>query len=166
MNQAHIHLLVNHLPIIGVIIGLLILIAGFILNNGTVKQTATAIFIFASLFAIPSFLTGEGAEEVIEKLPGVSKTYIETHEEIAEVFIWIIGSFGVLSLLTFLAAHFKSKFSKLLYLLTLIMAIVTIVFAKQVATTGGEIRHPEIRNTTAPIENQPGTNVTSNQDDD
>lgn len=151
MNQAHFHLLVNHFPIIGVVIGILILSAGFIFKINTVKRTALGVFIFSSIFAIPAFLSGGGAEEVIEKLPGVSETYIETHEEMAEIFIWIIASLGVLSLLTFLSEYFKTKYSKLLYLLTAIMAIVTIVVAKQVGTTGGEIRHPEIRTTQSPV---------------
>lgn len=151
MNEAHLHLLVNHIPIIGVVIGILVLSTGYILKNITIKRTALGIFIFSSLFAIPAFFSGERAEEVIEKLPGVSENYIEAHEEVAEVFIWIIASLGVLSLLTFLSDYFKRKISKWLYLLTAIMAIVTLVVAKQVGTTGGEIRHPEIRTTQSPV---------------
>ena len=151
MNEAHLHLLVNHIPIIGVVIGILVLSTGYILKNNIIKRTALGIFIFSSLFAIPAFFSGGGAEEVVEKLPGVSEDYIEAHEETAEVFIWIIASLGVLSLLTFLSDYFKRKFSKWLYLLTAIMAIVTIVVAKQVGTTGGEIRHSEIRTTQTPV---------------
>lgn len=153
MNEAHFHLLVNHIPIIGVVIGILILTAGFIFKINMVKRTALGVFIFSAMFAIPAFLSGEGAEEVIEKLPGVSETYIKAHEEIAEIFIWIIATLGVLSLVTFLSEYFKTKYSKLLYLLTAIMAIATIVVAKQVGTTGGEIRHIEIRATQSPVNN-------------
>ena len=163
MNEAHLHLLVNHIPIIGVVIGILVLSTGYILKNNTIKRTALGIFIFTSLFAIPAFFSGEGAEEVIEKLPGVSENYIEAHEEAAEVFIWIIASLGVLSLLTFLSDYFKSKISNWLYLLTALMAIVTIVFAKQVGTTGGEIRHIEIRATQLPANTN---NINSEDKDD
>lgn len=162
MNQAHLHLLVNHFPIIGVVIGILILIVGYLLKNNTVKRTALGIFIFSSLFAIPAFLSGEGAEEVIEKLPGVSENYIEAHEEAAEFFIWIIASLGVLSLLTFLSDYYNRNFSKWLYMLTAIMAIVTIIVAKQVGTTGGEIRHIEIRTTQLPA----NTNNINTEDKD
>lgn len=164
MNEAHFHLLVNHIPIIGVVIGILILIAGFILKINVVKRTALGVFIFSAMFAIPAFLSGEGAEEFIEKLPGVSETYIGAHEEIAEIFIWIIATLGVLSLLTFLSEYFKTKYSKLLYLLTAIMAIVTIIVAKQVGTTGGEIRHIEIRATQSPV-NTDGIKPDEDKDD-
>ena len=163
MNEAHLHLLVNHIPIIGVVIEILVLSTGYILKNSTIKRTALGIFIFSSLFAIPAFFSGEGAEEVVEKLPGVSENYIEAHEEAAEVFIWIIASFGVLSLLTFLSDYFKRKISKWLYLLTAILAIVTIVVAKQVGTTGGEIRHSEIRATQLPANTN---NINSEDKDD
>ena len=33
MNDAHLHMVVNHFPIIGIIFGLGILIIGFFLNN-------------------------------------------------------------------------------------------------------------------------------------
>jgi len=30
--------------------------------------------------------TGEGAEDMLEKISGISESYIETHEESAEIF--------------------------------------------------------------------------------
>lgn len=51
MNDAHIHLIVNHLPIVGVLIGFLVLLFGYILKNHQVKTTSQAIFIFSALTA-------------------------------------------------------------------------------------------------------------------
>jgi hypothetical protein len=57
MNTVHWHLLLNHLPIIGGIIGMGILVAGFVLkNNPIVKRTALGVFVFSAVFAIPAFL--------------------------------------------------------------------------------------------------------------
>ena len=162
MNQAHIHLLVNHFPIIGVILGIVILIAGFILKNTAVKKTALAIFFLSAISSVPAFFSGEGAEEAIETLPGVSENYIEAHEEIAAIFIWIIGSLGIISLITFLLDHFKIKYSGLFYGLTLLIAIVSTVFAAKAGSTGGEIRHPEIRAANAPS----NTNMVFPNEDD
>lgn len=147
MNTAQWHLLLNHLPMIGTVVGTLILIAGFLLkNNETIKQTALGVFVFSALAAIPSFLTGEGAEELAEKLPGVSETFIETHEDLAKLFLIVMLLLGGLSLLTLWASMFKRKFASALFFLVLFLAIGTCVFAKQVGTSGGEIRHTEIRN--------------------
>jgi hypothetical protein len=146
MNTAHWHLLLNHIPVMGVVIGALILVAGFVLkNNETIKQTALGVFVFSALFAIPAYLTGEGAEEAVEKMPGVAEALIEKHEDLGKAFSIVTGVLGIISLLTFIADWRKNKIASGLYVMVLLLAIGTSVFAKQLGTSGGEIRHTEIR---------------------
>lgn len=160
MNTAHWHLLLNHLPITGTIFGLLILVAGFVFKNNTgVKQTALGVFVFSALCAIPAYLTGEGTEEIVEKMPGVTETIIDTHEDLGKIFLIVIEALGVLALLTFITDRFQKKAASLLYVLVLITAIGTSVFAKWVGTSGGEIRHTEIR---LGASTQPGNAVEQN----
>ena len=45
MNDAHLHMVVNHFPIIGIILGFGVLIAGMLLKNNSVKNTAYSLFI-------------------------------------------------------------------------------------------------------------------------
>lgn len=80
MNQAHLHLMINHLPIMGVVIATLVLISGFIIKNKIVKRTALGIYILSCFGIIPSHITGEGAEEIAEKIPEISHDLIHTHE--------------------------------------------------------------------------------------
>ncbi len=68
MNDAHLHMVVNHFPIIGTIFGLGILIAGLIFKNTATKNVAYVLFVVAAIFAAFSMGTGEGAEEIAEKL--------------------------------------------------------------------------------------------------
>lgn len=145
MNQAHLHLLLNHLPILGVLFGLLILAGGFFLKNNTIKRTALGMFALSAILAIPAYLTGEGAEEVVENLPGVSENLMEAHEDLANIFLWVVGALGVLSLATFFADLKSKSVASSLYVLTFIASLGTMVFAQQVGTSGGEIRHSEIR---------------------
>ena len=49
MTDAHLHLIVNHFPIIRTIIGLGILITGILIKNNIVKNTAYVIFIFSAI---------------------------------------------------------------------------------------------------------------------
>ena len=79
MNGAHWHLVVNHLPIIFPIVGVIIMITGLISKSEAVKRTAFMIFVFGSLATIAAMNTGEGAEEVVEKINGVTENYIESH---------------------------------------------------------------------------------------
>jgi hypothetical protein len=49
MNDAHLHLVVNHFPIIGTIFGLGILVTGMIVKNNTLKNTAYVLFATAAI---------------------------------------------------------------------------------------------------------------------
>lgn len=145
MNEAHFHLVVNHLPIVGILIGLLVLVMGFILKKTEVKVTALGIFVFSALASIAAFYSGEGAEEIVEKI-GISETLINQHEESAELFFTIILILGAVSLVTMFLEIKKLKLSKFGFILVFLIALAAGVLAKNVGTTGGEIRHTEIRN--------------------
>lgn len=149
MNDAHLHLVLNHLPIIIPMIGLLVLIGGMIFKSEVVKRTAYLILMLGAIATMPTFATGEGAEEVIEELAGVDENLIKTHEEIAEKFAILCYVLGGISLLGLWANFYKKSFSTIISFATIIICITTLYFAKHAATTGGEIRHSEIRENTA-----------------
>lgn len=146
MNDAHYHLIVNHLPIVGLLIGILVLIAGLVFNKAEVKLTALGILIFSAITSIAAFYTGEGAEDIVENLEGISETLIHTHEEYAETFYTLSLILGGLSLLTFILELKKIRLSKYMLIICLLMAIVGGISATYVGSSGGEIRHSEIRN--------------------
>ena len=145
MNGAHWHLVVNHLPIIFPIVGVIVMITGLISKSEAVKRTAFMIFILGALAAIAAMNTGEGAEEVVENINGVSENFIESHEEAAETFAILSYILGGISLLGLWASFKQKSFSSIISIATLIFAFVVLFFAKQTGTTGGEIRHTEIR---------------------
>jgi len=157
MNGAHWHLVVNHLPIIFPIVGVIVMITGLVSKSKAVKRTAFMIFILGALTAIAAMATGEEAEEVVEKITEVSENYIETHEETAETFALLSYILGGISLLGLWASFKQKSFSSIISIATLIFAFVVLFFAKQTGTTGGEIRHTEIRK---------GQNVPANNNHD
>jgi uncharacterized membrane protein len=146
MNDAHLHMVVNHFPIIGTILGLGILIASIILRNKTVQNVGYCLFVVAAIFGAVSMSTGEGAEEIAEKLPEVTHQIIHEHEEMAEkliIFLYILGVTSIVGLYFNLKKH--SKASIFSYLVAII-SLATVYLAKETGTTGGEIRQTEIRN--------------------
>ena len=145
MNDAHLHMVVNHFPIIGTIFGLGILITGMFLKNNPVKNTAYILFAVAAIFAAFSMGTGEGAEELVEDMPSVGKQIIHEHEEIAEKFAIIMYATGFFGLVSLFASFKKFRFATIFSYITLALALVAGVLTKSVGTTGGEIRHTEIR---------------------
>lgn len=145
MNSAHFHLVVNHFPIVGILIGFLTLIGGLLLRKSDVKITALGIFVFSAITSIFAFYSGEGAEEVVENLPGISETLIHSHEEYAETFFLVTLVLGAVALIGLIGEIKKSRFSKYLMILVLLAAMFDGLLAINVGISGGEIRHSEIR---------------------
>lgn len=157
MNGAHWHLVVNHLPIIFPIVGVIVMITGLISKSEPVKRTAFLIFIMGAFASIAAMTTGEGAEEIVENISGVSESYIKTHEETAETFALLSYILGGISLIGLWASFKQKSISNTITIATVVFAFVILFFGKQTGTTGGEIRHTEIRNgnVTSVNENNP-----------
>ena len=87
MNEAHIHMLVNHFPIIGLFFGLGVLLFGVVKKNLTLKSTAYVMLIICVIFGQLAMMTGDKAEHFVEDLPGFTHKIIHEHEEAAEAFM-------------------------------------------------------------------------------
>ncbi|MFZ4105837.1 hypothetical protein [Flavobacterium sp.] len=147
MNDAHLHMLVNHFPIIGVILGLGILFTGVLIKNNSVKNTAYGLFIVTAVFAAFSIGTGDGAEAMVEDMPTVGKNIIHIHEEIAEklaISLYLLGIISIIGIYFTIKKHSKAK---LISFVAIVIAIIGVFLAQKTGTSGGEIRHTEIRDT-------------------
>ncbi|WP_413998388.1 DUF2231 domain-containing protein [Flavobacterium sp. W1B] len=145
MNDAHLHLIVNHFPIIGTIFGFGILIGGMFLKNNAVKNTAYVLFVVAAIFAALSVVTGEGAEKLVEDMPNIGEKLIHKHHEIAEKLALVLYFLGAVSILGFYLNLKNHSKAKLVSFFVLGLALVAIFLSQKVGTSGGEIRHTEIR---------------------
>jgi uncharacterized membrane protein len=145
MNEAHLHLALNHLPIVIPIVGISVMVSGLLLTSELLKRAAYFIFIGGAITAFAAFSSGEGAEEIIEGLKDVEKPIIKLHEETAETFSMLMYVVGGISLIGVWINWKKKSFSKALSFITLAFAVTALLYGFQTGTTGGEIRHPEIR---------------------
>lgn len=144
MNAAHYHLVLNHLPIIFPIVGVLVLLGGFIFRSVIVRRVAFAIFIAGALLTFPAFQSGEGAEEVVEEMAGVNEAAMETHEDLAKqfaIFSYVLGGLSVGAMWLSVKNHRLESISGWVILA---FAAITLYNAQQTGTSGGAIRHPEI----------------------
>ncbi|MCI0564610.1 MAG: hypothetical protein MN733_39585, partial [Nitrososphaera sp.] len=69
MNLAHVHLLLNHFPVIGTVFGFLFLAYAMAKKSEELKKVSLGIFVLIALIALPVYFTGEPAEEVVKHLP-------------------------------------------------------------------------------------------------
>ena len=136
MNDAHLHMLVNHFPIIGVILGLGILFTGVLIKNNSVKNTAYGLFIVTAVFAAFSIGTGDGAEAMVEDMPTVGKNIIHIHEEIAEklaISLYLLGVISIIGIYFTIKKHSKAK---LISFVAIVIAIIGLLAAIVMASLG------------------------------
>jgi uncharacterized membrane protein len=147
MNAPHFHLIVNHLPIVFPLVGMIVLLAGFYTKSEIVKRTSFFIFILSALAALVAMWSGEGAEEVVENITGVDERFIEVHADAALNFAVASYLLGGLSLLALWSNWKQKPYARLLPGIVLTLSMITLLLAASAGTSGGEIRHNEIRNT-------------------
>lgn len=148
MNQAHLHMVFNHFPIIGLFFGTAILLYGILKKQTILINTAYIMFIFCMIMAKATMMTGEGAEEIVEEL-GISHDIIHEHEELAEKYMKVLYALGLLSIAGLVTNSKKHAKASLVSYIVLLLAVAGVVFSKFVGTSGGEIRHTEIREVAA-----------------
>jgi uncharacterized membrane protein len=154
MNQTHIHLLINHLPIIGSILGALVLIHGIGVKSNQTIIAAYYIFILCALGAAIAYLTGEAAEESIENIQGVVKSSIEPHEEFALYSLISLIVLGIGSIAGLFLTWKDSPYIKNTSFVILFISMVSFALVARTGYLGGLIRHTELTSEqTPPSEN-------------
>lgn len=146
MIGAYPHLFINHLPVLGTIIGMLILGTGMFLKNDTVKQTGLGTSVFAAVSSILALFTGDFANEVVKTIPGIQESIIEYHENMAYMSLWILIPSGVISAMAFYSIMKKEKAAKNMVIAAMALSFITAGMMTYVGKTGGRIRHTELRN--------------------
>ena len=150
MNKAHLHLLVNHFPIIGTFFGIGILIVALFLKNNSIKNTAYWVFITTAIFAAISMATGDGAEHIVKDFPDIGRKIIHVHEEYAEKLALVLYLLGIISIVGFYMNRINHVKATLLSYIILVVGIVALGLTINVGASGGEIRHTEIRSNFIP----------------
>lgn len=145
MSDAHYHLVVNHFPIIGTIFGFGILIAGIFFKNNTVKNVSYVLFVVAAIFAFLSEKTGGGAAGMVKNMPDITKEIIHKHAETADKLALALYALAIVSLLGLYTNMKNNSKAHFVSYLALVIAAIGVYFGQQTGTTGGEIRHTEIR---------------------
>ena len=152
MNLTHLHLLLNHFPTIGMIVGLGVFIAGIATKSKDVTRASLGIFFFIALLSLPTFATGTAAQLALESTPEVSKAMIMTHEGAAFVALCFMELTGALAWLGLWQFRRLSRLPQGTLAAILLAGLVSFGLMSRAALIGGEIRHPEVRISASPAE--------------
>ena len=154
MEIAYLHVVINHLPIMGVPIALGLLLLGLWARDDSIKRAALLAFVVLGVLTVAVFLTGKGGEDFVEHVAGVSEDAIEAHEDMATLAFIAVGVLAMLSLYFFLrhggypmlmrrTASTGTPVPALAVAIVLVVAAATSAMLGYTGRLGGKISHTE-----------------------
>lgn len=148
MNFAHLHLLLNHFPVIGTILGFGLFATSFVGGgrNLDLRRAGLLVFAVAGFLTIPAYLTGVGAQDMLNRNGDeVVATLIERHEGAAFLGLWSVVLTGALALHGLWLSHVRPRAAAGNSIAVLLCSLATVGLLARTGNTGGDIRHPEAR---------------------
>jgi hypothetical protein len=167
VNFPHLHLLVNHVPILGAVFALLLVLWAMRRGSRELTRLSLWVALAAGLSAWPAYFTGDEAHEQVEDYPGFDHDTTHEHEEAAELaLVVMLVTAGASAVALFLGRGGRTEpgWARGAVLLGLVASTATVVRA---AWEGGEIRHEEAHGSLfAPPVIPPGAAPAAHRHDD
>jgi hypothetical protein len=154
MNIAYLHIVFNHLPIMGVPIGLGVLLLGLWTRNDAIVRAALLAFVALGIATVVVFLAGLGAEDWAEHVARFSEKAIDAHRAMATLGLVVTVVLVIASALVFRAnggmaalrregALHARPLPRGATMAVLLLALVASAVLGYTGRLGGKIRHTE-----------------------
>lgn len=150
MNLPHIHLLLNHWPIVGTFIALALFVVAVTTRKNEIKEVSFVLWALLALVAIPVYLSGNAAADAMKRIATVemSMPLVEAHEGAALLAFALLEMTGIFSLVGLWQytryTKEQSNPGGWATAAVLISGLATAGLMAVAGNTGGDIRHPEI----------------------
>ena len=145
MNLAHVHIVINHVPSLGSVLGLLLLAAGMYKKSEPIKHFAYFVLVMITMAVLPTYISGAEAQAIVEKNPSYSPGMIQLHQNAAMITLIIMTAAGMFAWFGLWEFRRQARSSSLTTICTLISTMCAVVSVLITAYIGGSISHSEIR---------------------
>jgi hypothetical protein len=150
-QPEYIHVLLNPLPVYGLLIGLVGLVLALILKSRRAQITTLTLVLISSASAWPVYEFGEeGYDRVLSMTDEDGGAWLDEHMHRAEDLIWVFYVLAALSAFAIAAPIKWPRCSLPLALAVVLLGAVTLGSGVYIAYAGGRARHREFRNAPAP----------------
>src|SRR5436190_11297792 len=82
-DLVHLHLLLNHFPTIGMIVGFAVFLLALAKKSEDLKRGGLAVLFVIALLSLPTYMTGYSAQKSVKGRPGVVQEVINLHQRSA-----------------------------------------------------------------------------------
>jgi hypothetical protein len=143
--------LLNPLPVYGLLVGWLGLVIGLALRSRRAQIATLSLVLLSSISAWPVYEFGEqGYDRVLSMTDEAGEAWLDEHVHRAENLIWVFYALAALSAFAIAAPIKWPKSSMPLAVAVILLGAVTLGSGAYIAYAGGRVRHREFRNETPP----------------
>jgi len=143
LNLAHLHLIMNHVPTVGSVAALGLLLLGYLRRNDHLKHVGLEVLFVIAVLALPVYVSGVAAHQEIRKIKEVSDDAIRVHQDAALIGFVVMEFAGFVAWTALWQWRRRGAAPGLALAATALLVLALAVMARA-ANLGGEIRHPEI----------------------
>jgi hypothetical protein len=145
-EPAYRHMLINHVPIIGLFVALLVLLVGLVVRQPALLFTGLGLVALTAGASLPVARYGDAAYPAIyDTLDGHGRDWLDYHAELAEFWLPVLYATALVAVGAILVGALRPRLLIWAALLTALLTILGIAGASSVARAGGKIQHPEFR---------------------
>ena len=145
VNLAHLHLLLNHVPTVGTIVALGLLILALVRRNEHLTHTGLEVLFVIAVLTLPVYMSGAAAHQKLRNQPGLSDTAMRVHQDAALAGFTVTEFAGFVAWIALWQSKRRGRAARGLVPTATLLTIVALVLMARAANLGGDIRHPEIR---------------------
>jgi hypothetical protein len=146
-NAAHLHLLLNHVPTVGSVVALGLLLLAFVRRDEPLKLAGLEVLFVIAIVTLPVYLSGVAAHLELRDQPELSDIAMRVHQDAALAGFAVTEFAGFVAWIALWQSRRRGRPARGLVPAVTLLSIVALVLMARAANLGGEIRHPEIRTT-------------------
>jgi hypothetical protein len=144
MSPTHLHLIINHLPVIGSWIAVALLAWALVARSRDLTRAGLVLTLACGIGAYLARDTGHRAEHQVEDLPWAQRELIHTHEEAADKTFFLLGAAGLAAVVAMVRMRGERP-ARIESGITLALLTLGAMCAAWAGVEGGRIRHEEAR---------------------
>ena len=150
-QPEYIHVLLNPLPVYGLLVGWVGLVIGLALRSRRAQIATLTLVLLSSISAWPVYEFGQqGYDRVLSMTDEAGEAWLDEHLHRAENLIWVFYALAALSAFAIAAPIKWPKSSVPLAVAVILLGAVTLGSGAYIAYAGGRVRHREFRNEPPP----------------
>ena len=153
MNFAHIHIVLNHVPTLGTLVGVAVLILALVMRREDLQKFSLLFLMVMTLLVLPTYLTGPAAQVLLERNgTEVPDALLEAHQNSAILTLILMTLLGTLAWVGLWQFRRLGRPTSMNTRAVLVLGLLTAAVILRTSGMGGKISHPEIRADEAVVE--------------